>query len=97
MYTQRGTYGLYDSPKGISLLRFAKDAKRIEYLLVDPENQRLAALYSPMFAAALDVTDGENGVILSVYTKQPVKNRERLDVADGTTIRRPSDDVYDSG
>jgi hypothetical protein len=84
MYTQRATYGLFDGPTGSAVYgRFAKDAKRIQYLLVSPENQPLAAAYFPTFTAALDVTSGDDGVILSVYVNEPVTKRERIDVADG--------------
>jgi hypothetical protein len=84
MFTQRATYGLFDGPTNTkAYAQFAKDAKRIEYLLVSPENQQLAATYFPTFTAALDVVSSDDGVILSVYTNRPVKKRERIDVAEG--------------
>jgi hypothetical protein len=84
MYTQRRTYGLFDGKKAsYAYARFAKEARNIDYLLVGPANSKLAALYFPMFAPALEVIDGQNDVVLSVYTKQPVGNLERLSVADG--------------
>jgi hypothetical protein len=84
MFTQRATYGLFDGPTNSkAYAQFAKDAKRIEYLLVSPENQQLAATYFPTFTAALDVVSSDDGVILSVYTNRPVKKRERIDVAEG--------------
>jgi hypothetical protein len=84
VYTRRVTYGLFDAKKPHYVYaRFARDAKKIDYLVVDPANRGLTASYFPTFTPALDVTDGENGVVLSVYAKEPVSNRERIDVAVG--------------
>jgi hypothetical protein len=84
MYLMRPSFAFNDAPNARFVYsKLAKEAPRIEYILVSPDNQQLAARYFPSFSRAVDITNEDGEVILSVYGKEQVAVPERLDVEKG--------------
>jgi hypothetical protein len=85
MYLFRPSFALNDAPNAAYVYQqYTRFARRIEYLLVSPENHKLAEVYFPTFTRAADVVDGPGGdLLLSVYVKGKSANVETLDVAYG--------------